>query len=391
MKRGFCGEGMFGKLRRFAYPAEPRRGYWLVLAIVAAAAGLAAALLAPAVMPYVPDYLKGYHASAWALQQGKGYLRSNGQFNAQWPPGYSLLIAPLVVEDPRASLDRLRPLAASLAVLWVWLVARIARQLLRRTAWYLVLPVAVLWPPLLIMGNPMTSEMWYAVLITASLVVFLRLSGGGASIGWAILLGLLLGLATLTKTIGFAVSGGLLLAILVGLHHQQWGKRLQTAVLVGVVFLATLVPWLWLYSRATGTLGFTNYPELTYPPHRAAKPPAVRLEAGKFLRAWFGTTRGIYDPWLAAVQLPWLGLFVAASVRLLRNWSRTPPEVIALHGVFGATWLADALTFSLVRLLAPALPFCILAVFWHAEQVLAPQADRSEFASSVPGPALATS
>ncbi|MBC7293740.1 MAG: hypothetical protein H5T84_06520, partial [Thermoleophilia bacterium] len=142
---------MCEKLLRFLYPSDPSKGRFWVIIGVALVAALAAAFLAPSLVPYAPDYLKGYHASAWALQQGKGYLRSSGAFNAQWPPGYSVLIAPIVVEDPMASLDRLRPLAAGLAVLWVFLLAALIRRVLRRTALYAVLPVAALWPPLLVM------------------------------------------------------------------------------------------------------------------------------------------------------------------------------------------------------------------------------------------------
>ncbi len=345
------------------------------------------------------DFLHGYQPGALSLWRGEGYLDHQGQAITHWPPGYSLLIAPWVAQDPLASMVRLRWFSGVLGVLHTLLLAGLCRRLLRRKRLCWVLPCALLWPPLLALTNPALSEQSFAVLATAAASLLVRLDnaqGGRQTLLLAMGAGLLLGAATLVKTLGLALLAGACLGTL--LEARRW-SRLQRLGLCGLLALLAglvLLPWLVAFWRLTGTPGLTtagmesardgwsrfeDYPqggelarrtEAWHTPGDAAAgllelasehPAALaRILAVKLLRPWYATDSGRYALPMMALNLPVLLLLLVAGVRHRLRRQRAPRGLWTLLAMLAAVWLAACGVLSIFRYLAPLFPFAVVVI-----------------------------
>ena len=383
------------------------RSWWATVVVAAAAAFLIAAFVSSQLKAaeILPDFRYGYHPGALNIQRGAGYVDQSGELITAWPPGMSIVASPWVGDDVKESERNLRYLSGLLAVVWVISVALLARLVVPQVSVILVLALAVFWPPMWALGDPMGSEMLFAVLSTVAvclLVGLYRLRSRSvlvtvalASCAW-----LFFAAASLTRTMGIAVAGAVLIGIAAGFH--DWSVRRRGAVLLlsCVVFAAGLAPWVWEYRQHTGHYGFGSngfysvkeglrrYPDFPagwalseqgegwqsfrdmWPDLRAlsvADPlGTLRLLAMKIIDPWRATTSRRFDRYLLAIQLPWLVLFVVTSCRTLLMWRRVPGEVILLHGCVGALWMTSAFVYSLLRYLSPAFPFVVIIVLWHA-------------------------
>ena len=353
----------------------------------------------------LPDFRAGYHPGALSIQNGAGYVDQSGRFITAWPPGMSIVISPWVVDGARESVRSLRFVSGFLTAAWVVLVALLSRLLLPRVSILIVLVIAVFWPPMWALGDPMGSEMLFTVLVTLAVYLLADLCGlrppslvktsALAAFAWTAIAA-----ATLTKTTGFAVAGAVVVGIVFGFHTWSVRRRIGVVLLGTLVFAAILAPWVLEYREHTGHYGFTSngltsvrdglrryshFPlgsELTkrsvqwqsYEDMWAdvcevsvADPMgALRLLGIKLIHPWYSTWSRRFDPYLPVVQLPWLLLFVLASGRAVWRWKRIPGEVILLHGGVVALWLSAASVAPIVRYLLPAFPFVVMVVIWHA-------------------------
>jgi 4-amino-4-deoxy-L-arabinose transferase-like glycosyltransferase len=357
----------------------------------------------------IPDFVNEYHPGALAIQRGEGYVDPSEQLIAKAPPVYSLFISPWVVEDVSESVEALRPVAGCLSFVWVIVVAWLAKMTVPRVSIMVVLPLAVLWPPLAALGNPMFSELLFAFMITVAvaLVVLLsRFSRGSPykSVLLALAIGLTLGMASLTKITGLAVGAAIIFAVVVSFHSWSFRRRAGIALCVLVVSSAAQLPWVLYYQDKTGSSGYpsrgplaiqdglTQYPsfpagaELIRRSHwddslqdiskvvrevsREYPMGMGRIVAMKLFQAWYATHSGRYDIYLLPLQLPWFLLFVFSCFRTLWRWRRIPPEIIIQHGVVVALWLMSAMVRSNFRYLAPAFPMVVLIVCWQTGDIL---------------------
>ena len=110
-----------------------------------------------------------------------GYARhaQHGQLAPIYPPGFSLMMAPLVWIDPRA-VFAVVPLCAALAV---WLCVRLGRQLGDRTAGLLGALLLAFSPTFLLQSMQPMSDVPVTALWLAALVLARRRGGGAAPAG----------------------------------------------------------------------------------------------------------------------------------------------------------------------------------------------------------------
>jgi 4-amino-4-deoxy-L-arabinose transferase-like glycosyltransferase len=394
------------RLRALTLTPLSGRSWWVFVLVASSAAVLVAAFVSSQLKAaeILPDFRAGYHPGAVSIQAGAGYVDHAGTFITAWPPGMSIVISPWVVEDVRESVRVLRFVSGCLTAVWVVLVALLSRLLLPRVSILIVLGIAVFWPPMWALGDPMGSEMLFTVFVTLAVYLLARLcrlrppslfeAAVVAIAGWTALAA-----ATLTKTTGFAVAGAMLIGIVFGFHRWSVGRRIAVVLLGTLVFMAGLAPWVLKYREHTGHYGFTsngltsvrdglrrysNFPlgsELTKRSVQwqsyedmwadvcevsAADPMgALRLLGIKFIHPWYATWSRRLDRFLPVIQLPWFLLFVLASGRALWHWRQIPGEVILLHGGVAALWLSAASVAPIVRYLLPAFPFVVIVVFWH--------------------------
>jgi 4-amino-4-deoxy-L-arabinose transferase-like glycosyltransferase len=298
-----------------------------------------------------------------------------------------------------------------LAIAWVVAVAHLMKLLIPRVSMTVALGIAVFWPPMLAMGDPTRSEMLFTVLLTVAAYLLARLYRHWprsifATATLTIAAWSALGAAALTKTSGIAAAGAAFVAVAFGFH--SWSIRRRVAVLlVGTsVFGVVLAPWVLSYKEHTGNFGFTSngfasvrdgfrhYPhfplglELSKRSEgwqsyadiwadlrevsAADQVGALRLLGIKFFHPWYATWTKRFDPYLLAMQLPWLAIFVWAGGRTVWRWRRIPGEIILLHGQVAALWLTAASVAPLLRYLSPAFPFVVIVVFWHVLDATSP-------------------
>lgn len=393
-------------LKRFVLPPVSGTSWWVVVTVTAVAAFVIAAFVSLELKgtEIHPDFREGYHPGAVNIHSGHGYVDDSGEFITAWPPGWSVFISPWVVSDAWGSVERLRVVSGLLAIVWVLTLAFLAKLVSPRISILIVLGLAVFWPPMWALGDPMGSDMLFATISTLSVYFLVRLyhlrpSVTGRTVSLTVGGGLLFAAAALTRTIGLAVAGASLVGIALG--FRQWSIRRRGAVvLLSVVVIGLgITPWVLQYRKHTGVYGFTSngLNSVRYGLERfqsfplghelkersvqwtsygdiwrdvrelsAADPlGAVHLVMKKIVDPWFGTTSRTWDRYLFAIQLPWLVLFVVASGRALWRWNHLPGDVMLLHAYVVALWLTAALVEPLLRYLAPGFPFVVMVVLWH--------------------------
>jgi hypothetical protein len=202
------------------------------------------------------------------------------------------------------------------------------------------------------------------------------------------------------------VGGAVLIAVAVGASELPVARRMLVIVMVATSLSATALPWILTYQRHTGYVGITNADVGVrslrfgfqrfedWAPGRVLEqrrhtwddlPQATRdiaevgrkwpfqtagLLTAKAFRAWYGAASGRFDALVLPMNLPWALLFVLASFRALARWKDTPAGIILLHGIVAACWVSTFVTSSVFRYMAPVFPIAVVAIAWHAEDVL---------------------
>ena len=145
-------------------------------------------------------------------------------------------------------------------------------------------------------------------------------------------------------------------------------------VSAGLAFVACLVisPWMIVYQVKTGRAGFTSHPipSLTTGSHR--------LRPEKIVKAWYGTESGRFKLPLATIQIPWMLVYTFAGACALRNWRRSPPEILLCYGLVISAWCVSVATFAVIRFLEPVFPFAVFSICWHAQNFWCRHQERNE-------------
>ncbi len=328
-----------------------------------AAAAVALGVAVHAMNPYPVGILYDdavYVELGKALATGAGlhYLHLPGAPAAtHFPPGYPLLLAVLWRLWPsfpdNVLLFKLVN-AALVAAVAAWMV-RILRGRFQCSAWpaaatAVVLSVGV---PTLVLSDVVMSEPLFLALALPALLLAERAADRDGGAGGAAFAGVLAGLATLVRTQGVALVGGLALVLLIRHRYRQAAIAAGSAAVV-------LAPWAWWVHAHAGAL------------------PAP--------------TRGIYGPYLTwyvdavrAGGIPFLLSTLAATLRevvvtLEAMLAAVPSHAAGVVGVLLVcpllalgVWRARAATpvtlaflacFLLVTLLWPYSPIRFLFAVW---------------------------
>lgn len=193
-----------------------------------------------------------YYLYGQQLANGNGYRLPDGSPTAYYPPGYSLALAPFMWLGFRWPLDGFRNvevgIVSTLNIIWqlgmITLAFLIARRLTGRSlGGYVAAAVLAIWPNLVFHTGAALTESLFLLLLLV--VVLLAISAPGGNGEWevrrCVLVGVVLGAATLVRPVTVPVLPALLVVFLVG--RAGWRRAItQTAIVTGAAVLV-LVPW----------------------------------------------------------------------------------------------------------------------------------------------------
>ena len=202
-----------------------------------------------------PDYVlvhdaKDYDRHARSIAMGDGYADSvrPGRDTAFRPPAYPFLLAGVYeltgVEDAPEK-ERMVPariVQALIGTLIVALIGVVAAQLWGRRTSLIALGLGAVYLPLILVGGSVMSEPLFAALILGALAAALAHRSSDHRWRWALLTGLLAGLAILTR----ANAGVLLLPLAVAvwdLRPRLSLRSLAVPVALVLVAIAAVSPW----------------------------------------------------------------------------------------------------------------------------------------------------
>jgi 4-amino-4-deoxy-L-arabinose transferase-like glycosyltransferase len=163
--------------------------------------------------------------------------RGKNEPTAFRPPGYPLLLAGVLDADVPLHehfWTNGRILNALLGTLVVALVGLIALQVWGRGVAIVAVALAAVDTPLILAGGSLHSEPLFVALVLAAVYVALR---GRTSLRWAAAAGVLVGLATLTR------STGLVLLVPLGLAFALRPLNPRAAVVLVIAAAVTIAPW----------------------------------------------------------------------------------------------------------------------------------------------------
>lgn len=201
--------------------------------------GLVAGLLRLAFLYRVPAILTGDSQSHYL----PGYdLAFGNQFEPELrrPPGYAFFVAGtiLVLGEELRSLVFVQQLLGVGAALLTYLLGRVT---FGRAAGLLGGLLVALNGALILSGQSIMTETLFTALLLATLLVLLY-AGRSGHWGWALLAGLLLGAASLTRPVAQALVMLVPLAFL--LYTRRLGPVVRGTLLAGLGFAIVLVPWM---------------------------------------------------------------------------------------------------------------------------------------------------
>ena len=187
-------------------------------------------------------------AKSLATGQGYRYLNIPGApFATHFPPGYPAVLALLWGLFPGfpANVVVFKALNAVLLGASAMLTAQLVRDRLGSVGWAVgVALVSTVSVPLLVLSSMLLSEILFLTLLLAVLVMAERVVERDASVRRVVLLGVLVGLATLVRTHGIVLVVAIAVPLL---WRRQW--RLASAFAASA--LLVLLPWqLWSSARA---------------------------------------------------------------------------------------------------------------------------------------------
>ncbi|MGI8427809.1 MAG: ArnT family glycosyltransferase [Solirubrobacteraceae bacterium] len=189
---------------------------------------------------------RNFSDTAASIAQGHGYPPSNrgpdGGASAFRPPGYPVVLAAVYALADHATPSLGRLVGAFLGTLSVALIGLVALRLWGKRVGVLALGIAAVAPPLVIFSTSLISEALFVPLVLAAVLTALEARSGQRRYRWATVTGILVGLASLTRTNGLL----LLLPFALAFAPTPPRRRLSAWTPIAVVILATcltIAPW----------------------------------------------------------------------------------------------------------------------------------------------------
>lgn len=417
---------------------SPRIGFVIIALLALTVHGAFLAILPTAYqVNESSDFHEFYRPVAVNVLDGKGLIDAHGQPAVRYPPGFPVLVAAaLAASNARGAVDSaseatspeatssettlsettwlsaINALCFALVAGLLWLIAH--RQLGARAAWMASVGW-MLYPPILWLTKQPNSELPFLVVLLAALALWLRVLDDRSSV-LALLVGVLVGVATLVRPVSLLLPAVLALSVWlpwrgsVRAPNVRW--LMAAAVLVG--HLAVLAPWemwahhktgVWIPVSSGGRLslldGLTLGADVGEPApampasvlalsldieahrseirgpldaaaflaDRASEQPLAVLGLGavKAARSWYGTESTRFEGALLALQLPLLILAVVGLVRLGRVQPGAAGLIVLIVFYF---WGMSILVLSIVRYMVPAMALLTLPVAFAASQLM---------------------
>ena len=204
-----------------------------------------------------------YHAIATHLVAGQGFTSTEETPTARRPPAYPVFLSLLYrVTGPEPAAGRL--VQVLLGVMVVWFTIGVTRAWWGDTAAAWAGWLAALNPFLIFISGYLLTENLYLVFMLGALA----LAPGPREVcnaSWlrAAAVGVLLGLATLTRPSGLPVLEWMLAAALL-FGAAPWSRRVMRFALVMVVFFVVLTPWMMRNARVVGAPVLTTHGGITF-------------------------------------------------------------------------------------------------------------------------------
>jgi 4-amino-4-deoxy-L-arabinose transferase-like glycosyltransferase len=181
-----------------------------------------------------------------SLAQGHGIPPSNrapaGGPSAFRPPGYPLFLAGVYATARQEAAVAARAVQALLGTIAAGLIGLIAARIWGRRVGLIALGVAALAPPLVIMSTALVSEALFVPLVLAAVAAALEARRSSRPLSWALVVGVLLGAAELTRTNAAVLL--LTLALAVWKERPRWRPRaLLAPAAVALAAVVTVAPW----------------------------------------------------------------------------------------------------------------------------------------------------
>jgi len=296
----------------------------LVVAAVAVALFVRVGWVMFAPMPEVTGDAAGYDAAARRLiTHGYFAFGSDGPSidtdrpNAITMPGYPVFLAAIIRGSGDSGQDHnaARIAQAVLGATTVLIMYFCAQALFGPWAALLAVWVLALWPPLIAENQFLLTEPLFELLIALAFFVFIKSIRSERGRMWTlmVLVGLLLGMATMVRPAAIAVGGALVVCLLFVVHSVR-GYRWRLAMLLSIVVLLTVTPW-------------TVRNAVLY--HRFV--PLTTNSAHGIYVATFGVGED-YMPWTQLKETDEFArnewFLQAARTRLNSQWAASPTKVI---------------------------------------------------------------
>jgi 4-amino-4-deoxy-L-arabinose transferase-like glycosyltransferase len=181
-----------------------------------------------------------------SIAQGRGYPGTNrapgGGPSAFRPPAYPALLAGVYAVAGEEAPGAARLVEAVLGTLTVALIGAIGRLLWGRRVGMLALGIAAVAPPLVVMSTALVSESLFVPVVLGAVAAAIMARRSYHHARWAILTGVLIGIAALTRTNGIILLLPLTLAVAGGTALRRKRAWAAPAVVLAAAILA-IAPW----------------------------------------------------------------------------------------------------------------------------------------------------
>jgi 4-amino-4-deoxy-L-arabinose transferase-like glycosyltransferase len=184
--------------------------------------------------------------NGWSIAQGQGLPQSNrapaGGVSAYRPPAYPLFLGAVYASVGREAPEIARLVQALLGTIAVGLIGLIAARIWGRRVGMLALGIAALAPPLVILSTALVSEALFVPLTLGAVLAALEARRSSRPLRWALLTGVLVGVAELTRTNALLLLPPLAIALWTAQPSRGRRAAMRVSAMLAAAVL-TVVPW----------------------------------------------------------------------------------------------------------------------------------------------------
>lgn len=182
----------------------------------------------------------------WSIAQGNGMPPSNrapaGGPTAFRPPAYPAFLGAVYFVAGQEAPPAARMVQTLLGTVTVALIGLIAMRIWGKRVGIISLGIAAVAPPLVVMSTALISESLFVPLVLGAVLAVLEARRSSRPLRWAVVAGLLVGLAELTRTNAFLLLVPLGLGLW-GIGDRRPWRALSGPAVAAVIAALTIVPW----------------------------------------------------------------------------------------------------------------------------------------------------